>query len=227
MIMYYYAYIDPDTGFCHDVIESDIQIEDPYYVEVSGFSNYSDYCKYYKMRKTYENGEWRDTTVEEAERYNAPIMAEHLTVGDEWLDVALDGKAPLDHTHDGYATEDHVHTGYVSADDLQALEDVVDTKADATHTHSEYASVNHSHDGYATTVALDTLSEEVDGKADSVHSHSEYALSSHEHDNYADANHNHDSSYASQTDFDILETEVNSIEEFTVEYIESLFPEIA
>lgn len=227
MIMYYYAYIDLDTGFCYDITESDIPIDSPDHIEVSGFSNYSDYCKYYRLRKTYENGEWRDTTVEEAERYNAPMIGEHMTIGDEWLDVVLDGKAPLEHTHSGYATEDHTHTGYASSNDLQVLEDVVDTKANATHTHSEYASVNHSHDGYATTVALDTLSEEVDGKADSVHSHSEYALSSHEHDNYADANHNHDSSYASQTDFDILETEVNSIEEFTVEYIESLFPEIA
>ena len=212
MIMYYYAYIDLDTGFCYDITESDIPIDSPDHIEVSGFSNYSDYCKYYRLRKTYENGEWRDTTVEEAERYNAPIMAEHLTVGDEWLDVALDGKAALDHTHDGYATEDHVHSGYVSSDDLQVLEDVIDTKANIVHTHTEYAGVNHSHDEYATTVALDSLSEKVDGKADSVHSHSEYASSIHTHtaseigaatsghnhdSDYADINHNHDDAYAS------------------------------
>lgn len=221
MIMYYYAYIDLDTGFCYDIIESDTPIDSPDHIEVSGFSNYSDYCKYYKMRKTYENGEWRDTTVEEAERYNATIMAEHLTVGDEWLDVALDGKAPLEHTHSGYAPVSHSHTDYALQTSLDVLGEEVDGKADATHSHTEYAlsshehdyatsthnhdtayaPISHSHSNYVTTTDFDALEAEVDSKASSTHTHTASeigaATSGHNHDSdYADISHNHDGTYA-------------------------------
>lgn len=117
------------------------------------------------------------------------------------MQVEINSKADIDHTH----------TEYASSDDLQVLEDVIDAKADATHTHSEYASVNHSHDDYATQTALDALAEEVEGKAERNHTHSEYAtvshthtaseigaaLSEHNHDSdYADINHNHDEDYS-------------------------------
>lgn len=216
--MYYYAYINTESGFCYDVIESETLMDDPSYVEVAGFSNFAEYLRYYPVRKKYENGVWRDTTVEEAEQMFAATVGERIAIDGEWLTTILDNKADIDHTHEGYATSDHVHTGYASSDDLQVLEDVVDTKANSNHTHTEYASVSHSHDGYATQVSLDTLSEEVDGKANIVHNHTEYALSSHEHD-YAEVEHNHDSAYSSlthshtnyvvTTDFDALESVVN------------------
>lgn len=185
MTMYYYAYIDIDTGFCHDVIESEEQLYDPSYVEVSGFATFATYLKYYPIRKTYENGVWRDTTLEEAERILSTTPAERLTIGDEWLDIVVNNKADIDHTHDEY----------VSSDDLQMLADMIDTKADIGHNHDEYADVNHSHSEYATQIALDELGVEIGGKADINHTHDEYALSSHEHD-YAESGHNHDSSYA-------------------------------
>ena len=125
------------------------------------------------------------------------------------MQVEIDSKADIDHTHSEYA----------SSDDLAWLEDAIDTKADAVHTHSEYASANHSHTDYVAQTTFDILSEEVEGKADATHTHSEYALSSHEHDNYASSNHNHDASYApishshnnyvTTTNFNALETEVD------------------
>ena len=195
--MYYYAYINIDNGFCYDVTESEVPMDDPSYIEVSGLSSYAEYQKYYSIRKTYENGVWRDTTVEEAEEMYATTMGERITIGSEWLDIVLGNKADIDHTHTGYATTDHTHTEYASSDDLQVLEDVVDTKADSTHTHTEYASASHSHTGYATQTSVDTLSEEIDGKADVVHSHSNYSETTHNHDSeYSDISHNHDEDYS-------------------------------
>lgn len=218
--MYYYAYINIDNGFCYDVMESETPMDDPSYVEVSGFSSLAEYCRYYPTRKTYENGAWRDTTVEEAEQMYSTIIAERAAIGGEWLTIILNNKADIDHTHDGYAASDHVHTSYASSDDLQVLEDMIDTKADASHTHSDYASSSHSHSEYATTVALDTLGEEVDGKADANHSHNEYSLITHNHDSdYAEVGHNHDtnysplghshSNYVTTIDFEALESEVD------------------
>ena len=204
--MYYYAYINIDNGFCYDVTESEEQINDQSYIEVSGFSDYAEYYKYYPVRKTYENGEWRDTTVEEAERMQSTSIGERIAIFDEWLDIILNGKASLSHTHDSYATSNHTHIGYASSDDLTALEDIVDTKANATHTHSEYAASSHSHDNYATVASLDTLESAVNGKANTNHAHTEYASISHTHNeyaatnhvhsNYAESTHNHDTDYA-------------------------------
>lgn len=211
--MYYYANIDLETGVCIVVEEC----EEPWYEGMEGYIPLDDYYKDYEGRKKYVNGEWLDTTPQEAAR--VALRGEIVAVGGEWLDIVLNNKADTNHTHECYATTDHTHTGYVSSDDLQALEDVVDTKADATHTHSGYATENHTHDGYATQVALDELGEEVGGKADASHSHSEYALSTHEHTNYAEVGHDHDSTYAplshSHTDyvttanFEALESEVD------------------
>ena len=218
--MYYYAYIDIDTGFCHDVVESDVPIEDPYYIELSGFSSFSDYFKYYRMRKTYENGEWRDTTVEEAESYNAPTVGEHTAIGGEWLDVVLDEKADIEHTHEEYASSNHIHTEYASSDDLQVLEDVIDTKADSNHSHTEYATsthehenyaeighnhnsdyapLSHSHVEYATTSSLNELSTTVSGKADASHTHDDRFYTETEIDtklvDKADSSHTHTGVY--------------------------------
>ena len=216
--MYYYAYINTDNGFCYDVSESEVPMDDPSYIEVTGLSSYAEYQKYYSIRKIYENGVWRDATVEEAEEMYATTMGERVTIGNEWLNIVLDNKAPLSHVHDGYATSDHLHTEYASFDDLQELEDVVDSKADSNHIHTEYAPMSHSHADYATQTSVDALNDEIDGKADAQHSHAEYALSSHEH-NYAEVGHNHDSVYAplshshtdyvTTTDFDALEIEVD------------------
>lgn len=49
--MYYYAYINDVTGFCYDVVESDIPINDPLYIILSGLSDYAEYMKCYKIRK--------------------------------------------------------------------------------------------------------------------------------------------------------------------------------
>ena len=219
--MYYYAYINIDTGFCHDVIEAEEPMNDPAYIELTELQDpsYAAYAKIYAVRKTYENGVWRDTTVEEAEAMYATNQGERITIGNEWLNVILDNKAQLEHTHAGYATTDHVHTEYADSDDLQVLEDIVNTKADSNHTHDGYAEVNHSHSEYATQTFVDELEMEVNSKANVSHSHTEYALNTHEHDNYASMEHNHNSAYAplihshtdyvTMTDFDALETEVD------------------
>ena len=189
--MYYYANIDLETGVCILVEEC----EEPWYEGDESYILLDGFYKDYEGRKKYVNGEWLDATPEEAAR--VAFRGEIVAVGGEWLDIILDGKAPLEHTHDGYATTDHTHTEYASSDDLQVLEDVVDTKADSTHTHTEYASASHSHTGYATQTSVDTLSEEIDGKADVVHSHSNYSETTHNHDSeYSDISHNHDEDYS-------------------------------
>lgn len=125
------------------------------------------------------------------------------------MQVIIDNKAEINHTH----------TEYALSEDLQVLEDTIDAKANADHSHTEYALVDHTHNNYATQVALDALGVEVDGKADTSHTHSEYASSTHLHNGYADVNHNHDSNYAplshshteyvTTDDFNTLETEVD------------------
>lgn len=184
--MYYYAYVDSDY-ICYEVIESEFPItDDPYCIQIDSLD------KSLLYRKKYIDGVWEDTTPEEAQQ----MEGSHIGIFGEWLDVVINNKADIDHTHEGYANADHAHTEYASSNDLQVLEDVVSTKANSTHTHTEYSPSNHSHNDYATQTSLDSLSEEVEGKAEANHSHTEYALSSHEHD-YASSNHNHDSDYAS------------------------------
>lgn len=131
--MYFYAYIDSNTGVCYDVEIHDEPMSDlgSEYVQLDS------YDVSYIIRKKYVNGAWYDTTVEEAGQW----MGEHGSLHGEWLDVVVDGKAPMNHTH----------TGYASSDDLESLEDAVAAKANATHTHTEYAPLSHSHSNYAAT----------------------------------------------------------------------------
>ncbi len=187
--MYYYAVIELETGICYDVMEVDYQItDDPSCIELDSND------KSYMFRKKYVDGVWVDTTPAEAQQFEGA----HIGIHGEWLDIVINGKAPLDHTHEGYATSNHTHTEYASSDDLALLEDVVSTKADAAHTHPEYASSTHTHNNYATITALDTLESELDSKAGANHTHTEYAPSTHTHDEYAETNHAH-SNYAETT----------------------------
>ena len=200
--MYYYAWIDPTTCICYEVVESETQVtDDPYSIEIDSYDTS------YIIRKKYIDGKWVDTDPIETNSMQVRLIG----VGEQWLDDKI-----VEMEND---IANHTHSGYASSDDLALLEDVVDTKADATHTHSEYASASHGHADYATQTSLNTLSEEVENKADVSHSHNEYALSTHEHDEYAEVNHNHDTSYSplshshsnyvTTTDFDTLETEVD------------------
>ena len=199
--MYYYAYIDPNTGVCYLVEGYEEPLEDPYCIPIDSLDTSL------VIRKKYVDGQWYDSEPSEAQNEDA----KYIGIDNVWLNeriYAIDA-----------AIENHTHEGYASADDLDLLEDVVANKADAAHTHDGYAATNHTHDGYATQVALDTLADEVSGKADTAHSHTEYASVSHSHTEYADVNHNHNSDYApishahsdyvTTTTFDVLETEVD------------------
>lgn len=198
--MYYYAYIDLDTGVCLNIEEFLEPINEPFYIPLD------EYDENLITRKKWDGEKWIDSTASEAQVYDAKIIG----VNGEWLDDKIVAMCE--------DIENHTHDEYSLASDLELLQDIIDTKADSSHTHDGYASVSHSHSGYVTTVSFDTLTEEVDGKADVSHSHNEYALSSHEHDNYAVFNHNHDTGYApiahshsdyvTTTDFNALESEV-------------------
>lgn len=212
--MYYYANIDLETGICVMVEEC----EEPWYDGMDDYIPLDGYYKDYEVRMKYVNGEWVESLPEETigHSYRGEIVA----VSNEWLDVALNNKADINHTHEGYAAIDHTHSEYASSDDIQTLEDMIDTKANLNHTHTSYADANHSHDEYVTQISIDELALEVDGKADESHSHNQYSLTSHEHDDYSLSNHNHNSSYATishshdnyvtTTNFDILEVEVSN-----------------
>lgn len=189
--MYYYANIDLETGVCVMVEEC----EEPWYDGMDGYIPLDGYYKDYEVRMKYVNGEWVESLPEETigHSYRGEIVA----VSNEWLDVALNNKADIDHTHEGYAAIGHTHSEYASSDDLQVLEDIIATKADSNHTHTGYASSNHSHDGYVSQTDFDALELEVDGKANATHSHSNYSETTHDHDSdYASVNHNHDENYS-------------------------------
>lgn len=141
--MYFYAYIDSNTGVCYDIEIYDEPLSDlgSQYVQLDS------YDASYIIRKKYVNGEWLDSTAEEGAQW----MGEHGSLHGEWLDVVVDSKAPMEHIHEGYAASNHTHTAYALSDDLESLEDTVATKANATHTHTEYAPLSHSHSNYATS----------------------------------------------------------------------------
>lgn len=106
------------------------------------------------------------------------------------MQVEINSKADIDHTH----------TGYVSSDDLQILEDVIDTKANATHTHTiaNITNLQSTLDGKAaashgTHVSYSTTTPVMDGVA-SVGTASTVARSDHKHPT--------DTSRAAQTSLD-------------------------
>ena len=159
--MYYYAYIDDVTGFCYDVVESDTLMNDPLYVLISGLSDYAEYMKCYKIRKKYVNGEWYDTTVEEAEQKQSTTFGEHIAIFDKWLNEVLDDKADTTHTHSEYSPTSHSHSEYATQVALDTLDTEIDGKAD----------INHTHSNYATATSVSELTTTVAGKADSSHNH--------------------------------------------------------
>ncbi len=144
------------------------------------------------------------------------------------LEDTINAKADSTHTHSEYANVNHSHDGYATQTALDTLGEEVEGKADVGHSHTEYV----------TTTDFETLESEVDGKASSTHTHTASeigaATSGHNHDSeYADITHDHDedyaplshshTNYATTTDFDALEAEVEGIEEITSQYITNLF----
>lgn len=109
--MYFYALIDPTTGICYEVIESESPItEDPYCIQLN------EYDRTYITRKKYENGNWVDTNPIETQS----MQASAIGIGDVWLDAKI------------YAMEDdianHTHTasnvGAIAVDDIATVSEV-------------------------------------------------------------------------------------------------------
>ena len=104
--MYYYAFLNAVTGVCLDI---EIYNE-PMTNLGSQYVQLDSYDVSYIVRKKYVNGEWLDSTAEEGAQW----MGEHGSLHGEWLDVIVDSKAPIEHTHDDYAESDHTHPEYAS-----------------------------------------------------------------------------------------------------------------
>lgn len=49
--VYYYAYVDIDTGFCYEVLESEVIIDNVQYIQIDSLD------KSLEIRKKYVNGE--------------------------------------------------------------------------------------------------------------------------------------------------------------------------
>lgn len=117
--MYYYAFIDPETGVCLFIEEQDqlCYEGEPYYVLLDYYDDNL------ITRKKYVNGQWVDTTPNEAQRE----QAKYIGINGEWLDdkiVAMD-EAIENHTHDGYASSTHTHAanmiGAVATSDVATV----------------------------------------------------------------------------------------------------------
>lgn len=174
--MYYFACIE-ERGICYAIEQYEEYpewvVDNPFYIQIDS------YDASLITRKKYIDGEWIDTTPNEAENSNARTIG----IDNIWLDDRIYG---LDD-----AIANHSHDGYASQSDLDLLEDVVGTKANTIHTHNGYASSNHTHVDYALQTSLDALETEVDGKANATHTHTEYADISHTHTEYAQSSHTH------------------------------------
>lgn len=147
--VYYYAYVDIDTGVCYEVLESEVIIDNVQYIQIDSLD------KSLEIRKKYVNGEWVDTTAGEA----ANVIGEHVGIGGEWLDIVLNGKAPLEHTHAEYSPTNHTHAEYATTAALNDMSDVVSGKANVSHTHDNI---------YYTETEIDT---KLATKADVNHTH--------------------------------------------------------
>lgn len=162
--MYYYAYIDANTGVCYDIEIYDEPLSDlgSQYVQLDSYE------ASYIIRKKYVNGEWLDSTAEEGAQW----MGEHGSLHGEWLDVVVDSKAPIEHTHSEYADVDHTHSNYSLTTHTHTASEV--GAAASSHNHdSAYAPLSHTHSNYATTTALNELTTTVSGKANATHSHND------------------------------------------------------
>lgn len=86
--MFYYALIEDGTGVCYEVIESETEITNSMYVQIESLD------KSYLYRKKYVNGEWLDSTTDDAMQYNG----HHVGIFNEWLDNYLGDKSTLSTT---------------------------------------------------------------------------------------------------------------------------------
>lgn len=86
--MYYYATIEQGTGICYNVLELTTEVDDELYIPISS------YDESYLFRKKYVNGQWVDTTADEARQYKG----EHIGIFHKWLDDYLGDTADLSTT---------------------------------------------------------------------------------------------------------------------------------
>lgn len=157
----------------------------------------------------------------------APVSHVHsdyaTVVALDTLNEEVDSKADANHTHAEYANVSHVHDNYASVSHVHS------NYANATHEHDNYALLNHSHT--ASEIGAATSGHNHDNDyADINHNHSgvyadfghnhdsDYASIEHSHNNYAtvtaldevsaiaagkaNASHNHDNVYYTETEVD-------------------------
>ena len=86
--MFYYAFIEDGTGICYNVAESETELNNSLYIPIPS------YDESYLFRKKYVDGEWVDTTADEARQYKG----EHIGIYHEWLDNYLGDKSELSTT---------------------------------------------------------------------------------------------------------------------------------
>ena len=86
--MFYYAIIEQSTGICYSISEEEDEVNNSLWISIDS------YDESYLFRKKYVNGEWVDTTADEARQYKG----EHIGIYHEWLDNYLGDKSDLSTT---------------------------------------------------------------------------------------------------------------------------------
>lgn len=81
--MHYYAIIDETTGICHTIEYNEDLLDYAGWIEIDS------YDKNYILRKKYVNGQWEDTTVEEAIEFGGAYNSRHIYNAEKWLDILL------------------------------------------------------------------------------------------------------------------------------------------
>lgn len=103
---------------------------------------------------------------------DSSVLADYYTKDE--MDVALVGKANIDHAHDDkYATTTHTHDNYALKEDIPNINEV---------TIPENISYFTNDAGYVTTDGMNTA---LSNKADTEHEHAQYSLIDHTHEDYA------------------------------------------
>ena len=120
------------------------------------------------------------------------------------LGVQVNGKADANHTHTEYASTSHTHDEYAANNHVHS------NYAEATHTHDDYALATHTHTAFEIGAATSGHNHDND-YADINHNHDiSYATVGHDHDeDYASIDHTH-SEYATTTALDELSTVVSN-----------------
>lgn len=86
--MYYYAMLDSNTKICYAVEQFQDEVDNEDYVQLDSLD------KSYIIRKKYVDGQWVDTTADEAMQYNGL----HVGIFGKWLDQVLGNPQSLSTT---------------------------------------------------------------------------------------------------------------------------------